>query len=35
MNDHERLGIVEALNILRWYVPVQEVDQEGRSKRLP
>lgn len=34
MDDHIQLGIVEALNILQWYVPAQEVDQEGQSKRL-
>lgn len=31
---HVQLGIVKALSILRWYVPVQEIDREGRSKIL-
>lgn len=34
MSDHVQLGIVKALSILRCYVPVQEVDREGRSKIL-
>lgn len=34
MNDYD-WGLLNALNILWWYVSVQEVDWEGWSKILP